>query len=89
MYYVYMLRCQGGSLYTGYTDDIDRRYAAHAAGKGAKYTKSRPPQYIAAAWVTESKTDAMRLEYRIKRLPKAKKEALLADPLAEPYQKGR
>ena len=44
MYYVYMLRCQGGSLYTGYTDDIGRRYAAHAAGKGAKYTKSRPPQ---------------------------------------------
>jgi len=89
MYYVYMLRCKGGSLYTGYTDDLERRYALHAAGKGAKYTKSRPPLCIAAAWETAQKSDAMRLEYRIKRLTKAKKELLLGQTLGEPYHKVR
>ncbi len=89
MYYVYMLRCKGGSLYTGYTDDLERRYSLHAAGKGARYTKSRPPLGVAAAWETAQKSDAMRLEYRIKRLTKAKKELLLADPLGAPYRKVR
>ena len=42
-YYVYLLRCSDGSLYTGYTDDVERRLAVHQSGKGAKYTRSRLP----------------------------------------------
>lgn len=77
MYYVYMLRCTDGSLYTGSTDDIDRRYAAHVAGKGAKYTKSHPPVALAAAWRTETKSEALKLEYRIKRFKKKEKERIV------------
>ena len=88
-YCVYMLRCSDGSLYTGYTDDLDRRYAAHAAGKGARYTRMNPPVSIAAAWETETKSDALRLEARIKRLKKKEKEELLrADPQG-PYRRIR
>ena len=43
MYYVYLLRCADGTLYTGFTNDLARRLAAHNAGKGAKYTRSRLP----------------------------------------------
>ena len=43
MYFVYLLRCADGTLYTGCTNDLDRRLAAHNAGKGAKYTRSRRP----------------------------------------------
>ena len=77
--YVYMLRCSDGSLYTGYSPDMQRRYAEHCAGRGAKYTKSHPPVAIAAAWQVADLSDALRLEYRIKALPKAKKERLLTD----------
>ncbi len=76
MYYVYMLRCIDGSLYTGSTDDLDRRYAMHTAGKGAKYTKRRPPVALAAAWKTETKSEALKLEYRIKQLKKEEKERI-------------
>lgn len=78
--FVYMLRCRDGSLYTGYTTDLMRRYAKHCAGVGAKYTKSHPPVSIAAAWQVASKSDALRLECKIKSLGKQQKEALLLDP---------
>ena len=78
--YVYILRCRDGSLYTGYTTDLMRRYAKHCAGTGAKYTKSHPPVSIAAAWQVASKSDALRMECRIKTLSKQQKESLLLDP---------
>ena len=81
--YVYMLRCNDGSLYTGYTPNVERRYEAHCKGKGAKYTKSHPPIEIAAVWQTKSKHDALKLEYRIKHLTKPEKEALIADMSAD------
>ena len=77
MYFVYMLRCADGSLYTGSTDDPGKRFEAHAAGKGARYTRSHPPVGIAAVWRTETKGDALKLEYRIKHLSKEKKERLV------------
>ena len=81
MYYVYMLRCRDGTLYTGITPDLARRMAAHRAGTGAKYTRSHPPEEIAAVWVTEEKTDAMRLEYAVKKhLTRAEKLALASAP---------
>lgn len=78
--YVYMLRCRDGSLYTGYTTNLAERFAKHCAGAGAKYTKSHPPVSIAAAWQVASKSDALRLECRIKSLGKRKKEALILNP---------
>ena len=79
MMYVYMLRCKDGSLYTGITPDVRRRYAEHCAGKGAKYTKSHPPVSLEAVWQVADKSDALRLEYRIKALTKEQKERLLTD----------
>ena len=78
--YVYMLRCRDGSLYTGYTPDLQKRFREHMEGRGAKYTKSHPPIEISAAWQTDNKQDALKLEYRIKQLAKAKKEQLISDP---------
>ncbi|MBE6989577.1 MAG: GIY-YIG nuclease family protein [Ruminococcaceae bacterium] len=80
-YYVYMLRCRDGSLYTGITPDPVRRMRAHRAGTGARYTRSHPPAALAALWRAADKNDAARLEYAVKRrLDKGQKEALAADP---------
>jgi putative endonuclease len=74
---IYVLRCADGSLYTGITDDLVARLAAHAAGRGARYTRSRLP--VALAWCKghQTATDARRLEPRLKRLTRAEKEALV------------
>ena len=76
-WYVYMLRCRDGSLYTGYTDDPTRRLATHNAGKGAKYTRSRLPVVKVYEECFADKSEALRREAAIKRLKKAQKEALL------------
>ncbi len=75
--YTYMLRCADGSLYTGWTTDLEKRLAAHQSGRGAKYTRSRRP--VALVWYAAcaSRREAMRLEYALKRLPRAKKLALV------------
>ena len=75
---VYLLRCADGSLYTGWTADLDRRLAAHTAGTGSRYTRSRLPVELAAAWPMADRSAAMREEARIKRLPRAAKLELLA-----------
>ena len=81
MYYVYMLRCEGGSLYTGITTDVKRRFCEHIGGgiKGAKYTKIHKPLCIEAAFEVADKSDALKLEARIKKLTKEAKENLVAD----------
>ena len=76
--YTYMVRCSDGSLYTGWTVDLEMRVAAHNSGKGAKYTKSRRPVTLAYYEVFENRQDAMRREYAIKKLPKKEKERLAA-----------
>ncbi len=76
-WYVYMLRCSDGSLYTGYTDDIDRRLACHNSGKGAKYTRSRLPVHLVYREEYVDKPTALKREYAIKQLPKVQKEALI------------
>ena len=83
MYYIYMLRCRDGSLYTGVTTDVERRFAQHRAGTGAKYTRAHPPEALAALWQAEDHAAAARLEALIKQLPREKKLALVrreADP---------
>ena len=77
-WFVYMLRCGDGSLYTGYTDDVQRRLAVHQSGKGAKYTRSHAP--VELAWWQElpDKSAALRREYEVKQLTRVKKLALVA-----------
>lgn len=76
-YVVYVLSCENGSYYTGYTTDLMKRYAAHLAGK-CKYTRSFKPVGIAQHWVVETKSEALRLERAIKALSRPEKERLLA-----------
>ncbi|MCI8810611.1 MAG: GIY-YIG nuclease family protein [Oscillibacter sp.] len=76
-WYVYILRCGDGSLYTGYTNDIPRRLALHQCGRGAKYTRSRPPVALAYQEELPDKSAALRREAAIKRLTRPQKQALI------------
>ena len=80
MYFVYMLRCRGGSLYTGIAADMEKRLRQHASGGAAcaKYTRAHPPEALAALWQAEDHAAAARLEALIKTLPPEKKRALAA-----------
>lgn len=77
-WYVYLIECRGGSIYTGIAIDVAARYAAHAAGKGARYTRSRPPERLLAVFAMADKSAALREESRIKRLTASEKRALAA-----------
>ena len=79
MPYVYLLRCADGSLYCGWTTDVDRRLAAHNAGRASRYTRARRPVELTALIEVADRSAALREEARIKRLPRAAKLAL-ADP---------
>lgn len=91
-YYTYLLRCRDGSLYAGISTDLDRRMQEHARSSlGAKYTRSRPPVAFVAAWESDGRSAASRLEYRLKHMSKAHKEALacggaLPAELAQEYR---
>jgi putative endonuclease len=76
--WVYMLRCGDGSLYTGWTTDVQRRLASHSAGRASRYTASRLPVELVMARAMADRSAAMREEARIKRLPRAAKLALIA-----------
>ncbi len=75
--WVYVLRCRDGSLYTGWTSNVERRMATHSAGKASRYTASRLPVELVASWPMPDRGAAMREEMRIKRLPRAQKLALI------------
>lgn len=79
MNYTYILRCADDTLYTGWTNDLEKRLAAHNAGHGAKYTKSRRPVTLVYSEAYETKEEAMRREFRIKRLTRAEKLALIEE----------
>lgn len=81
-YYVYMLRCTDGTLYTGITTDMERRFAEHAGGgrKGAKYTKKHTPEAVAALWRAENRSEALKSEWYIKHLTRQKKLLLCEMP---------
>ena len=85
--YTYMVRCSDGSLYTGWTVNLEMRVVAHNSGKGAKYTKSRRPVTLAYYEVFENRQDAMRREYAIKQLPKKEKERLAAYHICLQWQR--
>lgn len=77
-WYVYLLRCADGSLYAGITTDLDRRLAQHNAGTGAKYTRARRPVSLAWHEPAADRAAASQREHRVRSLPKAAKEALVA-----------
>ncbi len=74
-----MIECSDGSYYTGYTNDLKKRLAAHNAGKGAKYTKSRRPVRLIYQENFDNKKDALKREYAIKQLARSEKETLIND----------
>lgn len=83
VYYTYILECDNGILYTGIATDYKRRFGEHAklngSKKGAKFTKSHKPEKIVAVWKTKTRSDASKLEARIKQLEKSDKLLLIDD----------
>ena len=77
-WYLYVLRFGDGTLYTGITTNIEKRLAAHRAGKGAKYTRGRAPLELIYRELCGSHSDALKKEYRFKQLPRAEKEGIIA-----------
>ena len=75
-WFVYLIECEGGSIYTGIAIDVEARYAAHKSGKGARYTRSHPPRRLLAAIEYADRSAASKAEYRIKRLSPSEKREL-------------
>lgn len=74
-WFLYLIECRDGSIYTGITNDVAARFAAHAAGVGARYTRSHPPARLLASVEYPDRSAAASAEYRTKRLsPAAKRE---------------
>lgn len=78
MNYTYILRCKDETLYTGWTNDLEKRISCHNSGKGAKYTKPRLPVEVAYYETFATKEEAMRREVAIKKLTRKQKEELIA-----------
>jgi len=84
--WVYILRCADGSLYTGWTVDVQRRLASHTAGGGARYTRSRLPVELVASFAMADASAARREEARIKRLTREQKLVLASGHLHELFK---
>lgn len=76
MYYIYIVECSDKSLYTGYTNDLEKRIKAHNEKKGAKYTRGRTPVVLKYYEEFDNKIDAIKRESQIKKLRRAKKQLL-------------
>lgn len=77
MNYVYIVECNDGTYYTGYTNDIDKRIETHNKGQGAKYTRGRKPVKLKYLEGFDNKSEALKREYRIKQLTRKEKEDLI------------
>lgn len=82
-YWLYILRCGDGSLYTGITDDVERRLAAHRSGKGAKYTRGRGPLEVVYREECADRSAALKREYAVKQLSREEKLKLIEGGTAE------
>jgi putative endonuclease len=85
--YTYIVECSDGTLYTGYTNDLEKRIKAHNSGKGAKYTRPRLPVTLVYFEEYETKELAQSREWHIKRLTRAKKLELIAKAKGKEAQK--
>ena len=81
-WHLYILRCGDGTLYTGITNDVEKRLDAHRTGKGAKYTRGRSPLELVYREECGDHSDALRREAEIKRLPREEKLKLIKKPEA-------
>ncbi|KWE75134.1 excinuclease [Burkholderia ubonensis] len=77
-WFLYLIECADGSVYTGITTDVAARFDEHAAGKGARYTRSRKPRAVLASFPLADRSSALRAEYRVKQLTAAQKRELAA-----------
>lgn len=78
-WHLYVLRCGDGTLYCGITNDLERRFAMHSAGKGARYTRGRGPLTLLRSWPQKNKSAALKAEISFKRLTRTAKEARLGE----------
>lgn len=78
-YWLYLLECRGGSFYAGIALDVERRLEQHRSGKGAAYTRSRPPVRVLASRCYSSRSEALKAEYQVKQLPKSRKMAFFLE----------
>ncbi|HEY2344273.1 MAG TPA: GIY-YIG nuclease family protein [Xanthomonadaceae bacterium] len=77
-WFVYLIECRDGSIYTGIAVDVARRYAQHASGKGARYTRSHPPVRLLGTFAQADRSSALKAEHAIRRMPPEAKRALCA-----------
>ncbi len=87
-YYTYMLRCEDNSIYTGMTNNLDKRISQHLSKNGAKYTKSHNATRLEVAWRSKDKSLACKLEYQIKQLTKKQKEDVIIGEKLSTYLEG-
>jgi len=80
-WFLYLLECRDGSYYAGISTDVQARFAAHQAGKGARYTRARPPLQILAVRQYPDRAEASRAESQLKKQPRARKLAWLSEAL--------
>jgi putative endonuclease len=79
-WYLYVIECEDGSLYTGIALDPEARFALHACGKGARYTRSHPPRRLLATLAFPDRSSASKAEYRVKRWPAGQKRLFALAP---------
>jgi len=87
-WFVYLIECSDGSLYTGITVDLESRFKAHLQGKGARYMRLTPPLRMLAAEAHPDRSAASKAEYWIKQLTPAKKRSYAAQMTASPLPSG-
>jgi len=75
-WFLYLIECQDGSIYTGITVDVEARYAVHVSGKGARYTRSHPPKQLLKVFEYPNRSEASKAEYAIKKLSPTQKRQL-------------
>ena len=84
-WFLYLIECRDGSIYTGITTDVAARYATHASGKGARYTRAHPPARLLASAEYPDHSSALKAEYRVKQMKPQEKRQFAAE-LAETNQ---
>jgi len=88
-WYLYLLRCSDGSLYTGITNNLERRFKMHQAGKASRYTRSHGPVEMVYSETCGDRSSALIRECEVKEWPRAKKEKLISGEILKPRRKIR
>jgi putative endonuclease len=87
-WFLYLLECRGARIYTGIAIDVEARFAAHVAGRGARYTRANPPERVLKIVAFDDRAAASRAEYRVKRLTAAQKRAFVEGRLEVDFAGG-